>query len=53
MNDPGSAMADSPPGSLQPSDDDSTGSSGWDAVWVLLPFLLFVILLAAMIVLAS
>ncbi|GAA0262041.1 hypothetical protein GCM10009000_093050 [Halobacterium noricense] len=53
MNDPGSAMGDSPPGSLQPSDDDSTGSSWWGVVWILLPFLLFVILLAATIFLAS
>lgn len=41
-------MADSPPGSLQPPDDDSAGSSWWDVVWFLLPFLGFVLLLAAM-----
>jgi hypothetical protein len=53
MNDPGSAMADSPPGSLEPSDDDSTGSSWWNVVWALLPFLIFVILFVAMAFLAS
>jgi len=53
MNDPGSAMGDSPPGSLQPSDDDSAGSSWWDVVWFLLPFLVFVVLLAVMAFVAS
>ncbi|WP_228841113.1 hypothetical protein [Halorubrum sp. AJ67] len=53
MYDPGGAMGDSPPGSLQPSGDDSTGSSWWDVVWFLLPILVFVILLVAMAFLAS
>ncbi|WP_225334397.1 hypothetical protein [Halomicrobium urmianum] len=53
MTDPDSAVADSPPGSLQPADDDSAQSGRWDAVWILLPIVVFVVLLVAMAYFAS
>ncbi len=53
MHDPDSARADAPPGSRQPSHDDETQSGRWDALWILLPLVVFVLLFVAMNFLAS
>ncbi len=53
MMSPDDARADAPPGSRQPPADDSTQSGRWDAVWILLPIVVFVVLFVAMAFLAS